>query len=147
MVDPFPPQARKKNTTTDMAQNIVCHSFPKGWGFLGRTIQPGPNLFVHIIQEGYTTWDEVRGHVGIPCLHQLPDVEEPIHIMWWILICVFEPCDYLLKPHTDHVLIESEGGSSPNSNIVLLPPILPTPVSFAASHHKPNTQPLDELML
>ena len=38
-----------KKITTDMAHHMVCDLFPKGWGFLGRTTQPRPNLFVHII--------------------------------------------------------------------------------------------------
>ena len=32
-----------------MAQYMVCHSFPKGWGFLGRNTQPVPKLFVPVV--------------------------------------------------------------------------------------------------
>ena len=159
-----------------MAYHIVCHLSPNGWAFLERSNQSVPNLFFHIIiesskkeiqpeenypdwtkpifpyhhwfiQAGDTTWNEVGGHVGTPCLHQLPEMEKPIHIMWWLLICVFEPCDCFLKPHTAHVPIEAEGGSSTNSNIVLWPPIYLTSVYFVASNHQPHPQSIDEVML
>ena len=42
-----------KNITTEMAQYMLCHSFPKVWGLLGRTTQPGPTLFFHIIIDSY----------------------------------------------------------------------------------------------
>ena len=91
-----------------MEQYMVCHLLSNGWVFLGRTPHPGPNLFVSFIIYSYN--QEIQP--GMKCLHQLPDVEEPIHIIWWFLIFVFDPCAYFLKPHTAHVLIEVEGGSS-----------------------------------
>ena len=43
------PLHKLKENTTDMAHHMVCQLFPKGWGFLEITTQPGPNLFFHII--------------------------------------------------------------------------------------------------
>ena len=97
--------------------------FPKGMGIpleeypaCTKIICPYHHWFIQAV---YPTWDENGEHVVIPCPPKLPDTEEPIHIMWWIFICIFEPCEYLLKPRTDHVPIEAEGESYPNSNIIL----------------------------
>ena len=150
LVVPSPPQAQQKihhwhGTAYGVPLLLKGMGIPrKKYPAWTKLICPYHRWFV---QAGYPTWDEVGGHVGIPCLHQLPDMEEPIHIIRWILIFVFEPCAYLLKPHTACVLIEAEGGSSPNLDIFLWPPILLTPVSFAASYHQPHPQPHYELTL
>ena len=82
---------------------------PKGVGIPGENYPDWNKLicpYHHwLIQSGDPTWDEVGGHVGITCIHQLPGVEKPIHIRWCLHICVFEPCEYFIKYHTAHVLI------------------------------------------